>query len=216
MCAGKPPSPPLPPLFRPSLPPSRRVSSGLCNINQCDIISRHACVSPPPSGSVCCCHLLVFPLRRPTISLLPLERLEVFISWPPLPSAPCGIISIQSGLSTCFPPHLLRYSQTLAFGDAIHYPPFSSVLPHLNNPLFSLTQGPLISAVSQQLWPSCLQPDSRWKTGGLVEVLLWSLSPAVSQGAPSACLSSPSAPTPPKTPRPPPLPHKAAVSLQAT
>lgn len=43
----------------------------------------------------------------------------------------------------------------------------------------------------------------RWKTGALVEVLLWLLAEAVSQGAPSACLSCLSVPGPwPLTPTP--------------
>lgn len=42
-----------------------------------------------------------------------------------------------------------------------------------------------------------------WMTGALVEVLLWLLAQAFSQGAPLACLSSPSVPGPwPPTPTP--------------
>lgn len=58
-----------------------------------------------------------------------------------------------------------------------------------------------------------LPAQLRCMTGALVKVLLWLLAQAISQGGPSACLSSLSVPgfltqTP--------LPHKAAVSLQAT
>lgn len=105
------------------------------------------------------------------------------------------------------------YSPFTFYSPFLHFSNLLSIIcpiPLLGSPLPQCLSSPSDVGFLDSCWHLALVPflpflpaRLHWMTGALVKVLLWLLAPALSQGAPSACLSSLSVPGPwPPTPTP--------------
>lgn len=146
-------------------------------LSSCSLLPSHLSVPISSQHPFCSAFTQIVFLRTFSSFLSATNRKGVFFG---AASPPVWFVSFHSPLTFFLPLSIICPVSLLGF------PLPSSYVGRLDS-CWHLAAVPFLPSLPARL---------RWMTGALVEVLLWLLARAVSQGAPSACLSSLSVPGP--------------------